>query len=168
MKTQKQLGSVHLKIEGLDKDKFRKLVEGHNVWDGEDMEEVFESEQTTESALRGIYIENCIRCQSARWVVTDELDKNSKLIALDELEEMLVGKEERTPEVIQAEMNKLQAELIELTKVEVGDVVISGKGHIFRCEGYDASTQQALSGHTWHWGCTKIDPNKTVKEILGL
>lgn len=160
MKTQKELGAVHLRIEGLDKERFKKLVEGHNT--AEDM--------GIESLLdKGIDIIEHWFSGKNRWVwaAPEELIvSNSRLITLDELEQLL-GKQ-RTPEVIQAEIKSLQAELSELTKVKAGDVVISGKGHIFRCEGYDNSTHQALSAHIWYWDCTKIDPNKTVKEVLGL
>lgn len=163
MKTQKELGAVHLLIEGLDKERFKKLVEGHEIVCDTTIEDELED---TLDGVEYYFIENSYFAPNYKWVSTDSVDENSKLITLDELEKLL-GKE-RTPEVIQAEIDKLQDELSELTKIKVGDVVISGKGHIFRCEGYDNSTHQALSAHIWHWDCTKIDPNKTVKEILGL
>lgn len=65
-------------------------------------------------------------------------------------------------------MKKTQEELAELTKVKVGDVVITEWKSIGIVSAMDNSTCPYHVGNQWHPHATKIDPNKTVKEILGL
>lgn len=159
MKTNNELGAIYLEVEGLDKERFKKLTKGMEFWGaGVDAEL---------SDDKG-YLENYGgSTDTFEWMTVNTVFHDSRKITLDELEELLHGKK-RTAEVIQSEIDALQLELDELNKIKVGDVVMSKTGLMFICEGYDSPTREALKGSTWYFDCVKIDPSKSVNEILGL
>lgn len=159
MKTQEQLGAVHLRIEGLDKERFKKLVEGHSV-------AAKGLHYYLNNVVKEIYIENWFNSHY-KWISCNTPSIYSKLITLDELEQLL-GKQ-RTPEVIQAEIKALQAELTELNKIKAGDVILTKCGKIGIASDVNKRYNHIVTlSHSIYSDCTKIDPNKTVKEILGL
>lgn len=162
MKTQKELGSVHLRIEGLDKERFKKLVEGHNTVEDMGVESLLD---------KGIDIIEHWFSAKNRWVWAapqELIVSNSRLITLDELEQLLGVKKERTAKEIQEEIKALQRELEELRIVRVGDFVITGTGVIGVVSAINKSNYPYRVGNDWYCEVHKIDPNKTVKEVLGL
>lgn len=160
MKTQKQLGNVHLKVEGLDIDRFKRLVDGHEVFQGLSIE--------VELDDGGDYIENFLYGSNAKWIKVHKpaIESGSRLITLNQLEELLGV--ERTVEVVKSEIDALQKELEELTRIKVGDVVKDNKGRIGVVEDIDKSAILYFIGGFWSHTAIKIDPNKTVKEVLGI
>lgn len=81
--TQEELGNVYLKIEGLDKGRFIRLVGRHHL--------VSERAMIAELEEDYRYIENCDYGDFWKWVSTNNLDNGAELITLDELENRLNG-----------------------------------------------------------------------------
>ena len=80
--TNEQLGAVYLKIDGLDKERFKKLTEGMN----------WSYNYTEEEILKTLgfkYVENFCEHGYTRWVGSNRPEAEAQLITLDELEERL-------------------------------------------------------------------------------
>lgn len=85
MKTNKELGAVYLEVKGLDKERFKELTKGMNF-----------SKININYNLNHGLIENFIHKneENSIWLgIRDKslLEPNSRLITLDELEELLHG-----------------------------------------------------------------------------
>lgn len=80
VKTQHELGAVHLEKKGLDKERFKDLIKGHKVY-------FIGIDLTLESRTK--FIENWSHQEGYIWIDTTQPEPDSKLITLDELEEML-------------------------------------------------------------------------------
>lgn len=125
-KTQQELGAVHLRIEGLDQERFKELVKGHKVINGRTIE--------TELCC-GEFVENYMLLSgSYKWVSTKQVEGHSRLITIDELEQLLNPNPELTRqeklklaiqkrEELDKEIEELQKPVIEYDRLKTGSVV---------------------------------------------
>lgn len=153
MKSQKELGAVHLKIEELDLSLFFALVGGkHNM-----------SPKIGFSIKNGGYVENYYRQgEGFTWIQAQEPEDGSKLMTLPELIKFNMP---RTEADIKEEIAQLHAELKDLHKIKVGDFVYTDSGVFGIVDRIDTSSHPYLVGNHCCKGVTKVNEHMTLAQL---
>lgn len=125
--TNEQLGAVYLKKEGLDVERFKRLVKG--------MQDV--NSLNAELSWDLEFIEYWRNCGAPyRWIATHTPEEDSKLITLDELEELLFPTEFVLPEKWCIRQNT-SSEVCDWFNSQFGEVGTASIGGGFKYLSYD-------------------------------